>query len=67
MGTKRSLKAYASGALQLFSPLPVAPAVGDTFSIFPGCDKTMATCQNKYSNVVHFRGFPFIPTPETAV
>jgi hypothetical protein len=33
----------------------------------PGCDRTLATCTNVFNNAANFGGFPFIPTPETAV
>jgi uncharacterized phage protein (TIGR02218 family) len=49
--------------LQLAYPLTVAPAVGDTFTLFQDCDKTFGTCDATYSNKVNFRGFPFIPPP----
>lgn len=66
-GTRRTVKNYAGGVLALFSPLPAAPAVGDTFIVYPGCDKTLATCKSKFNNVAKFRGCPFIPTPETGL
>jgi hypothetical protein len=44
---------------------PVLP--GDEFQLLPGCDRTLATCSNVFNNAVHFGGFPYIPTPETAV
>lgn len=66
-GTKRTVKSWASGAITLLNPLPVAPAVSDTFTIWPGCDRTKATCESaKFNNVVNFKGFPFIPVPETS-
>ena len=68
-GLSRSIKSHlhASGALTLPFPLPNAPGVGDTFTVYPGDDHTMATCSGKFSNLVHFRAFPFIPVPETAL
>jgi hypothetical protein len=33
----------------------------------PGCDRTIATCTSVFNNAAHFGGFPYIPTPETAV
>ena len=46
----------------------LSPVVaGDQFQLLPGCDRTLATCQNVFNNASHFGGFPFIPTPETAV
>lgn len=64
-GMKRTIKAGSPGQVSLLNPLPQAPANGDTFTAYPGCDKTMDTCQGKFSNLVHFRAMPFIPVPET--
>ena len=50
----------------LVQPLSNVPAVGDTCTVFQGCDKTLATCTSTYSNALNFRGFPFIPPPNTA-
>ncbi len=69
-GISRSVKAYVKGApgtVSLMSPLPSAPAAGDTFNIYPGCDKQQNTCSGKFSNIARFRGFPYIPENETAV
>jgi len=44
---------------------PILP--GDQFQLLPGCDRTLSTCTNVFNNMVHFGGFPYIPTPETAV
>ena len=35
--------------------------VGDTFTVTAGCDKTLATCRDRFANVDNFRGFPHIP------
>ncbi|MGA8573973.1 MAG: DUF2163 domain-containing protein [Desulfobaccales bacterium] len=53
-------------ALTLTPPLLAAPAPGDAFTAWPGCDRALSTCQNKFNNVGNFRGFPWIPVPETA-
>jgi uncharacterized phage protein (TIGR02218 family) len=45
----------------LFLPMPFDLAVGDTFTILPGCDKTIGTCNTKFSNVLNFRGEPHVP------
>lgn len=65
----RTVRKYlnAGGAILLFQGLPSPPAPGDTFAIAPGCDKTMQTCQNRFSNLINFGGYPFIPPPEAAV
>jgi len=67
-GARSAVKTYlnAAGAVTLALPLSAVPVAGNTFSIVPGCDKTQATCLAKFANLVHFRGFPFIPKPESA-
>lgn len=64
-GINRTVKSYSSGAFTFSNPLPELPIAGNTFSVFAGCDKTKATCQSKFNNLARFRGFPFIPVPET--
>jgi uncharacterized phage protein (TIGR02218 family) len=39
--------------------------VGDTAFLYPGCDKTLATCKNVYNNVVNMRAEPFVPSSVT--
>jgi uncharacterized phage protein (TIGR02218 family) len=65
-GVQRTVKAFAAGQFWFALPLPYAPSVGDTFSVYPGCDKTQGTCSGKFNNLPRFRGFPYIPVPETA-
>lgn len=36
-------------------------ASGDVFDVVAGCDKRKETCAAKFSNLVNFRGFPFMP------
>lgn len=67
-GTRRSIKRWDGGTFGLLNPLPIAPAIGDAFTAWPGCDRRKATCESaKFSNVVNFKGYPFIPVPETAL
>ena len=71
-GLSRSIKQVSQTAgitdLLLTTPLPAAPMIGDGFIAFPGCDKSLGPngCP-KFNNVTNFRGFPFVPVPETAV
>lgn len=65
-GVQRTVKDHGAGAFTFALPLPGAPGVGDRFSVYPGCDKTQATCSAKFNNLARFRGFPYIPVPETA-
>ena len=65
-GVTRTVKGYAPGIVGLALPLAEPPAAGDTFDVWPGCDKTLETCEGKYANKSKFRGFPYVPVPETA-
>jgi hypothetical protein len=60
-GASFEVKTWDGTNLKLFLALPALPAAGDTFTIEAGCDKTAATCQNKFKNIVNFRGENFIP------
>ena len=66
-GLKRTVRLHESGALLLTLPLLEAPQSGQRIRVYPGCDKRLETCINRFSNKEHFRGAPFIPVPETAV
>lgn len=69
-GISRGVKLYEKGTIcsfSLMSPFPYAPAIGDTFTAYAGCDKTKSTCANKFNNLSSFLGFPFIPENTTGV
>jgi uncharacterized phage protein (TIGR02218 family) len=69
-GISRSVKSYvqgAGGSINMSMPFPVAPGMGDTFMIYPGCDKQQSTCALKFGNLLNFRGFPYVPENSTAV
>jgi uncharacterized phage protein (TIGR02218 family) len=66
-GVRRTVRSYTPGNLNLLTPLPSIPVAGATFTAYPGCDKTMATCETKFGNLPHFLGFPFIPEAERAI
>ncbi len=51
----------ATNLLELFEPMKFAIEVDDIFTVYPGCDKTIAACRDKFDNVVNFRGEPFVP------
>lgn len=60
-GLAAEVKTFASGAITLHLPMPYAVQTGDAFTITVGCNKSLATCRDKFSNVVNFRGFPHLP------
>ncbi|MFN4201887.1 MAG: DUF2163 domain-containing protein [Tabrizicola sp.] len=50
------------GVVVTLLEVPVRPVESaDEFIIRAGCDKRIATCGTKFSNVANFRGFPHIP------
>ena len=64
-GAMCAVSSYAAGgAVVLVTPLPAVPQAGDTFTISPGCARTIAAC-SAFGNSTRFRGCPFIPVPET--
>jgi len=70
-GANANVRATVSGvtpgaALGLVYPLPSIPATGDAFTVYFGCDHTQATCASRFNNLANFRGFPFVPPPQTA-
>ena len=59
--------AASSAQLQLLTPLPAAPAAGDSFRVYPGGDLTYQGCCVKFNNTAHFGGYPRIPDQENAL
>lgn len=51
----------AEVSFELWQTMPFDIAIGDTFSVTAGCDKSLATCRDRFNNVPNFRGFPYIP------
>lgn len=62
-GLSIEVKNYDGAGLvfNLWLPMPYAIGVGDTYSLYPGCDKRFATCRDKFANAVNFGGFPYLP------
>ena len=67
VGVSRTVRQSTSSGLALQRPLDYLPAAGDSFMVYRGCDKTMATCQSRFNNLANFRGFPFVPPPELSM
>jgi len=49
----------ATVVLYLRSPFDIN--AGDLVWLFPGCDKSIETCHNKFANAINFKGFPHVP------
>lgn len=66
-GQTRTIAQLSGGSVTLLKAWLEPVAVGDGFQLLPGCDHTVATCQNAFNNLIHYGGFPYIPPPELAV
>jgi uncharacterized phage protein (TIGR02218 family) len=73
-GISYVVKTYLNtgGAVAFIRPTAAAASASDTFTIVPACPKTQAACSNTnvangpaFNNLSHFRGHPYVPTPET--
>jgi uncharacterized phage protein (TIGR02218 family) len=65
-GLSRTVKTFiVFGSTEVTYPLIAGPANGDTFTIYPGCDKLQATCVAKFNNLIHFKAAPYAPAPVT--
>jgi len=60
-GLSQEVKSYVTGQLTLILPMPYTVAVGNTYSLIAGCDKSFPTCRDRFDNVVNFRGEPYLP------
>jgi uncharacterized phage protein (TIGR02218 family) len=58
---KRHRVGESGVVLDLWQAMPEPLSVGDAFVVSAGCDKRFATCRDRFSNAVNFRGFPHMP------
>lgn len=62
-GLSAEVKSFdqATGEFVLWEPLQYPIAIGDSYTIVPGCFKTKTACQEKFDNYINFGGFPDVP------
>jgi uncharacterized phage protein (TIGR02218 family) len=60
-GLSAEIKESRGAEIVLALPLPFPIAVGNSYTIQQGCDKTISTCTNRYNNAENFRGEPHVP------
>lgn len=56
----RMIDSHAGDVLTLMFPVNGLP-VGDSVDIYPGCNRTLDDCENKYGNHEEYGGWPFGP------
>jgi len=60
-GVRRFITSHIGANLELSAAFQNI-TVGTLAVIYAGCDHTRATCNSKFSNIINFGGFPFIPS-----
>ncbi len=60
-GLRAEVRASGPAEIVLWRATAREAAAGDAFVVTAGCDKRLATCGVKFSNVVNFRGCPHMP------
>ncbi len=66
-GVSRSILKHYDGHIKLTLPFSEDIQIADTFDVWPGCDKSGQTCDEKFSNYNNFFGFEYIPKPEVLI
>lgn len=66
-GLSKEVVAFDAGVLTLFEPMPYPVAVGDAFTVSPGCDRLFYTCYTRFNNAVNFRGEPHLPGQDKVI
>ena len=61
MGIEETIARQDGGTIAFDRPVGDWVEIGDTLTVYAGCDKRFATCGSKFSNAVNFQGFPHIP------
>jgi uncharacterized phage protein (TIGR02218 family) len=55
----------ADGTITTHEAFHYPVAVGDAYTLIPGCRKRLEDCRDKWANVVNFGGFSYVPTVST--
>jgi uncharacterized phage protein (TIGR02218 family) len=64
-GQALEIYSFASGAFVTYLPFLNNPAIGDTYSLTPGCRKRYTEdCRTKFANTNNFGGFDQLPGPD---
>jgi uncharacterized phage protein (TIGR02218 family) len=59
-GTRRFITNHTGSDITLSRPVQEF-GIGLDIKLYPGCDHTKETCNNKFANIANYGGFPWIP------
>lgn len=57
----RYIVSHVGDTITLIAPFTTSPA-GNSTLVYPGCDRSEATCRNKFDNIANYLGFNRVPT-----
>lgn len=66
-GLGMEIKSFDGLNMELMLPMPFDVAIGDTFEVVPGCNKSLGACRHKFANVLNFGGFPHPPVTDDTI
>ena len=58
---RRAVRSQIGGTVIISFPIP-GMAAAAAVTLYPGCDHTLATCENKFGNHLNYGGMPCFPT-----
>lgn len=58
---ERRYVASHAGPVLTLAAVPVGLVAGQAIRVYPGCDRTLATCHAKFANAANYGGMPYIP------
>lgn len=61
-GVDAIVKKHTGDTIELMLPTGRILAIGDTFTIMAGCDKSTDMCKAKFNNLLNYGGYPHINT-----
>lgn len=56
----RFIQSHVGTTITLNVAFATSP-LGETVTVYPGCDHTLSTCDSKFSNSANYGGMPYIP------
>ncbi len=65
-GARLDVRGLLGGRAYLWLEPPFPIEAGHAFDLYPGCNRQLATCRDRFSNLLNFGGFPHVPGTDQA-